>query len=99
MSRKKNTILKKFVVFLVTLLVGVSVAAPYTSAVTQVWIGEFENCQNYAICRNLTPPDQLNIDLYDGKLNGVSPSVRCVDMGGVFGTRTGYGYVCRNVDY
>jgi hypothetical protein len=91
--------MKKLIVFIVALFVSIGIATPPAFAVTQIWIGEFENCQSYAICRNMAPPDQLNIDLYDGRLNGQYPSARCADMGGVFGTRSGYGYVCRDVDY
>lgn len=91
--------IKKLSVIVVALIVGIGISVPPVSAVTQIWIGEFENCQNYSACRNMAPPDQLNIDLYDGRLNGLLPSVRCADMGGIFGTRSGYGYVCRDVDY
>lgn len=69
------------------------------AAAGTVWIGEFEDCQRYYSCRNLSSGDVLNIDLYEGWLNGVDPGSRCADYGGQLGFNRWYGWVCLSADF
>lgn len=90
---------------LTALAIVVGVALPTSAPVeahhySYIWLGEFQNCQQIAVCRDhLVPPTKLHINLYEGWLNGVDPGTRCANMGGVLAHRSDFGWVCYDVDY
>lgn len=97
--------MKKIILLVVALIVAAGsffVASEVASAhhVSEIWLGEFESCQSYALCRDhLVPPTSLNIDMYDGYYNGVDPVSRCEHMGGIPHWHWSWHYTCLDVDY
>jgi hypothetical protein len=96
----------KFINHIIALVVGLILTLGFVVQPAQashyayIWLGEFQNCQKVALCRDhLNPPTQLHIDLYDGRLNGETTLQRCNDMGGAHAWRSDYKYVCYDVDY
>jgi len=80
---------------------GIAVATPVEAHhYSEIWLGEFQSCQNVPLCRDhLVPPTRLNIDMYDGNLNGVNPVVRCENKGGIPHWHYSWHYTCLDVDY
>lgn len=90
-------------------LLAAAVAVPAgTAQAGRVIIGEFQNCQAVAVCRNASfPPSRLDVLMWEGNLGGENYWVRCLDDGGTIRfeywpqhDRTGDGWapVCVDVD-
>lgn len=87
----------KALLALVSSICVLGVASP--ALARTIWIGEFQNCGQDPICSTATPPDVINVDMYDGPVWTVPVNVRCANLGGSLGWLNGYGYVCYEVDY
>lgn len=73
------------------------IAAPVAHADNRVIYGEFQTVHN------VTPPTRLDIMMYNGRLNGLTVTQRCANMGGQLWNENlpqfGNQPVCHGVDY